>query len=87
MYEHMTAAEIPPELSREEVAVYFEELQRHVHPLLEQAIDIYQRNLRLGERLGRHDQWVERTEAGLNRLKEVLRRQAEQDAERSLKSP
>ena len=73
-YDDMLAAEVPAELDAEEVEVYFEELRKKIRPLIVTAIDIYERNLRLGQRMGRGtDDWVRRTEASLSRLEEVLR--------------
>lgn len=73
MYEDMVGAEVPTELTEEERAIYFEELHAKVRPLLERAIDIYERNLRLGQRFGKRDDWMQKTEESLGRLQEVLR--------------
>lgn len=73
MYQDMVAAEVPTELTPEERAVYFEELHAKVRPLLERAIDIYERNLRLGQRFGKRDDWMQKTEESLARLQELLR--------------
>jgi len=92
MYEDMMAAEIPPELNREEVAIYYEELRNRIRPLLIRAIDVYERNLRMGQRFGRTgDDWIRRTEASLARLREVLRhdssRAVEAELQRAAGSP
>ena len=80
MYDHMMAAEVPSELNREEVGIYYEELRSRIRPLVERAVGIYERNLRLGERVGKDDEWIRRTEAGLARLREVLRLDATRQA-------
>ena len=85
MYDDMMAAEIPAELTREEVELYYDELRSKIRPLLVRAIDIYERNLRMGQRLGAGTDWVQRTEASLERLKEVLRQDASRDAEAQLR--
>ncbi len=85
MYDDMMAAEIPGELSREEVELYYQELRDQIRPFLVRAIDIYERNLRMGQRFGKRDDWVRRTEASLARLKEVLRQESSRDAEAQLR--
>ncbi|MFT7582377.1 MAG: tetratricopeptide (TPR) repeat protein [Myxococcota bacterium] len=82
MYDDMMAAEIPDELNRDQVEQYYEELRERIRPLLVRAIDIYERNLRMGQRYGKasEDGWVRRTEAGLARLKEVLAQESSRDA-------
>lgn len=85
MYDDMMAAEIPPELTRDEVELYYEELKKKIRPLLVRAIDIYERNLRMGQRIGTKDEWVKRTEASLARLKEVLRQDSSREAEAELR--
>ena len=48
------------------------------------AIDIYERNLRMSERMGADGEWVARTEAGLARLKSVLRDEADREVRDAL---
>lgn len=85
MYDDMMAAEVPDDLSQEEIDVYYGELRKHVKPLVTKAIDIYERNIQLGRRLKGGEEWVKKTESGLARLKEVLRSDAEKDALETLK--
>lgn len=85
-YDDLLSAEVPDDLTREEITVYFEELRDKIRPLLTQAIDIYERNLRLGERMGqRQSAWFRKSEARLARLKEVLRQNATIDAHTRLR--
>jgi tetratricopeptide (TPR) repeat protein len=84
MYDDLMSAEVPKDLSREEVEVYYEELRAEVRPLLERAIEIYERNLRLGQRFGRDDAWVRKTEGSLARLKDILRAEAARAATSAL---
>ena len=79
-YDDMMSAEVPAELDQEEVDVYYEELRKKVRPLVVRAIDIYERNLQLGRRMGEGGEWVRKTEASLARLQEVLRDDASRDA-------
>jgi len=85
MYDDMMAAEVPDDLTQEEIDVYYGELRKHVKPLVTKAINIYERNIQLGRRLKGGEDWVNKTEAGLARLKEVLRSDAEKDALEALK--
>jgi tetratricopeptide (TPR) repeat protein len=80
MFDHMLNAEVPPDLSEAEKAIYFEELQGHVRPLVVQAVEIYERNLRMGERMGRRDEWLGRTKASLDRLRVVIKAQDDEEA-------
>ena len=60
-------------LDEEEVAVYYEALKEKIKPLVEKAVDIFERNLRLGQRMGRTGEWIRKTEASLARLRELMR--------------
>ena len=85
MYDDMMVAEVPDDLTQEEIDIYYGELRKHVRPLVTKAIDIYERNIQLGRRLKGGEEWVKKTESGLARLKEVLRSDAEKDALEALK--
>lgn len=79
-YDDMLSAEVPDDLTREEIEVYFEELRKKIRPLVVQAIDIYERNLKLGQRLGQSGEWFRKTEGSLARLKEILREESTREA-------
>jgi tetratricopeptide (TPR) repeat protein len=85
MYDDMMAAEVPDDLTEEELGIYYGELRKHVRPLVTKAIDVYEKNIQLGRRLKGGAEWVRKTEAGLSRLKEVLRADSEKAALESLK--
>lgn len=81
-YDDMMGAEVPADLKPQEMDIYFEELKAKVRPLVERAMDIYERNIRMAERMGRGDDaWVDRSRQSLARLKDVLRAEAAQEAE------
>lgn len=85
-YDDMMGAEVPAELTREEVDIYYEALKKKIRPLITKAIDIYERNIRMAQRLGRSKaDWVRKSRASLARLKEVLRHESSLSAERQLK--
>ncbi|MGM0556137.1 MAG: tetratricopeptide repeat protein [Myxococcota bacterium] len=74
-YTDIFEAEIPDDLSDEEVALYFEELRKHIRPLMERAIDVYEKNLSLSRRIGESkekNRWVRETEESLEHLKLFL---------------
>lgn len=72
-YEDMMAAEVPPELDESDKKEYFEELKRHVKPLVVRAIDVYERNLGMSDRFGRATEWTQKTVMRLERMRDVLR--------------
>jgi tetratricopeptide (TPR) repeat protein len=85
-YDDMMGAEVPADLSREEVDVYFEELRKKVRPLIVRAIDIYERNIQMGERLGSDGgAWVDKSRAGLARLKQALVAESARELESKLR--
>ncbi len=73
-YDDMMSAEVPSELDDSERRIYFEELKGHVKHLVVQAIDVYERNLSMSDRLGAADgQWTEKTRKSLERMRQILR--------------
>ncbi len=74
-YEDMMEAEVPPELDETDRQVYFDELKGHIKPLVVRAIEIYERNLGMNDRLGGGGEWAKRTQASLERMREVLRKE------------
>ena len=74
-YTDIFEAEIPDDLTEEEIALYFEELRKHIRPLMERAIDVYEKNLSLSRRMGESEQknkWVKETKQSLEHLKLFL---------------
>ncbi|WP_168210614.1 tetratricopeptide repeat protein [Persicimonas caeni] len=74
-YTDIFNAEIPDDLDREHVALYFEELQKHIRPLMERAVQVYEKNLSLSRRIGTSDEqneWVAQTSQKLERLRHFL---------------
>ncbi len=84
-YSDIYSAEIPGELSDEQVAMYFEELRKKIRPLMERAISVYEKNLSLSRRIGEtaeNNRWVAETSESLQRMKAYMnnpmtRKQAE----------
>lgn len=72
MYEDMLAAEVPEDLDRREIEVYYEELRDRARPLVEKAVEVYERNVRMAQRMGRQGEWARKSEASLARLERLL---------------
>lgn len=72
MYTDMMGAEVPDELTAEDRDIYFGELKRHVRPLVERAVDIYERNLAMSDRIGGSAEWSRQSEVGLERMRAIM---------------
>lgn len=70
-YADLLASEIP-ELTDEEAELYFEELREKLRPLMEQALQYYEKTIILSERQGVDNEYTERTQKALERLKGYL---------------
>ena len=66
------AAPVPPELDQEETEVYFEMLRDVIRPLVERALFVYEKNVRMAEGLGADDAVLRETQERLDRLKDYL---------------
>jgi tetratricopeptide (TPR) repeat protein len=74
-YTDIFNAEIPADLDEEHVALYFEELRKHIRPLMERAVQVYEKNLSLSRRMSAANQdnaWVAQTSIKLERLRSFL---------------
>jgi len=74
-YSDIFAAEIPDDLSDEQVAMYFDTLRERLRPVMERAIEVYEKNLSLSERMGEtpeENRWVAETAESLRRMREFL---------------
>jgi tetratricopeptide (TPR) repeat protein len=72
-YADMLQAEYPAELGEQEVALYFSELKGQILPLVQRAVEIYERNLAMSERVGARDtEWASRTKKHLEHLRGLL---------------
>lgn len=84
-YHDILAAEVPADLSEDHLAVYFEVLREQIRPLMERAVQVYEKNLSLSKRIVNADEseWVAETEKHLFRLTSYLEDAAtQQRAER-----
>lgn len=73
-YQDIFSAEVPDDLSDDHLALYFEELRKQLRPLMERAVQVYEKNLSLSKRIVSADdnEWVSETEKHLYRLKSYL---------------
>lgn len=74
-YRDIFMAEIPDGLTEEHLALYFEELRKHIRPLMERAVQVYEKNLSLSRRIMKNPEendWVRETERHLERLQAYL---------------
>lgn len=74
-YLDILAAEIPDDLTEEQVAIYFEELRKQLKPLMERAIQVYEKNLSLAKRINvrpSDNEWSAASDRHLSRLKAYL---------------
>ncbi|MFB6264619.1 MAG: tetratricopeptide repeat protein [Bradymonadaceae bacterium] len=75
-YSDIMAAEIPAELTDQQVEMYFDQLRERLRPVLKRAIDVYERNLSMSRRFGEtpeNNRWVAETAESLERMKRYLR--------------
>jgi tetratricopeptide (TPR) repeat protein len=74
-YHDIFTAEIPDDLSEEHLALYFEELRKQIRPLMERAVQVYEKNLSLSKRIMTNpedNEWIRETSMHLDRLKAYL---------------
>ena len=77
LYTQLINSPPPRELDAEQAEVYREELRKRVHVLLTKAIDAYERTLEAAERIGSRNTFVDKTRQSLEKMKELLLRDAE----------
>ena len=70
-YADLLASEIP-KLTDEEAQIYFEELRAKLRPLMDRALQYYEKTITLSERRGVDNEYTAETQAALERLKAYL---------------
>lgn len=73
LYDELTDLPIPPDLEGEARSIYVEEVQKKVSVLVVKAIKVYEMSLEMAERVGESNEWVERTNRSLERMKTLYR--------------
>ncbi len=74
-YVDLFTAEIPADLTDEEAKMYFEELRSQIKPLMERAVQVYERNLSFSQRLAdtpEAQRWASETATQLMRMRAYL---------------
>lgn len=75
LYTQLMEVPVPEELSPEAQEIYVEELQGRVSVLVVKAIRVYEMSLEMAERVGERNEWVERTNQSLERMKTLYQAQ------------
>jgi len=86
-YSDIFAAEIPEDLSDEQVAMYFDTLREQLRPVMKRAIEVYEKNLSLSRRMGEtpeNNPWVAETARSLRRMREFLNDPSTQERAKEL---
>ena len=72
-YDHMMAAEVPEDMTDSDRKIYFDELRGYIKPLVIRAIDVYERNMGMSDRLREKGEWSQKTKDRLERMRTILR--------------
>lgn len=79
LYDQMMNAPVPAGMDEHQTELYRGLLRRKVRVLVQKAISVYERTLSAAERVGVRSGFVARTQASLDRMKEVLLADAARD--------
>ncbi len=71
-HDQLVQAPLPPGLSADQRALYRQQLRDKVRSLIEKAIRIYEQTLATAQRVGAQGGYVEKTQAALERLRQLL---------------
>jgi len=72
LYDNMVNLPVPPDLTSEQAQLYVSELKGRVNILLTKAMLVWERSLDMAHRTGADNEWVQRTETSLQRLRELM---------------
>jgi tetratricopeptide (TPR) repeat protein len=75
LYDQLLDVPVPTSLSESAREVYREELRKRVSVLVVKAIRVYEMSLEMAERVGEKNDWVQRTNASLDRMKQLYETQ------------
>lgn len=71
LYDDLMGVPVPPDLDTDTAQFYREELKNRVGVLVVKAIKVYEMSLQMAERVGENNEWVERTQKSLERMKSL----------------
>jgi len=80
-YEHLMEAEVPSELTSEDLDVYYKELKRMTRPLLVEAMRVYERNIQIARLNGANEEWLSEAHQRIQRIKTILKEEGNKQAE------
>lgn len=69
LFDEVISLPEPPGLETNVIDLYREELRKKVKVLIEKASDIYKLNTNMASRVGEQNEWVEKTQAALERMR------------------
>jgi hypothetical protein len=72
LHDQLVSAPLPPGLSEGQRDLYREQLRDRVKNLVQKAIRVYEETLSVAERTGSRGEYVERTQAALQRMRRLL---------------
>jgi tetratricopeptide (TPR) repeat protein len=72
LWDDMMAAPVPEDLNDEEKEIYLEVLKNRIRVLLKKATRQWERTLKMARRLNLSNEWVERTGADLEEIREIM---------------
>jgi tetratricopeptide (TPR) repeat protein len=71
-YDDLVGAPVPANLQGEAREVYLDEVRKQVKTLLQKAVAVHERNILMAERMGEHNQWVQRSNDQMAQLRKLL---------------
>ncbi len=75
LYDQLLEVPVPASLSDEARKAYTEELRKRVAVLIVKAIKVYEMSVEMAERVGEKNEWVQRANASLDRMKQLYETQ------------
>jgi tetratricopeptide (TPR) repeat protein len=75
-YEHIMQAEVPSDLTGEDLDVYLKELKKMTRPLLLQAMRVYERNVAMARLNGAKEEWLDEAQQRIERINTILKEEA-----------
>lgn len=77
-YEHLMQAEVPSDLSKEDLDLYYKELKKMTKPFLVEAMRVYERNVELARLSGAKEEWLSEAHQRIERIRAILAMDSEE---------
>ena len=81
LYDDMVNLPVPDDLNEEQAALYIIEMKKRVRVLIKKAMLVWERSLDMANRTGANNEWVQRTQTSLDRLRALMQRDEEAAAQ------